>query len=145
MLLLATLFFVAQTLHGHPTPPNTLRSTVQNVHSLLRRETTGIDFSLPNPETGLCDCPNMRSLRSIIWSCATTLIISAWVAVHFNVQPHSLSPFRRAMIRFATLSAAILGPEMALYWAYKEWTTSRKIDKWFKDKCASFCFTFCVF
>jgi len=151
MLLLVTLFFFARTLHGHPTPSDILQTTVQNAHSVmsrLRRETGG-DFNLPNPETGLCECPDMRTLRGIIWSCATTLILSAWVAVHFNVQPHSLSPFRRAMIRFGTLSAAILGPELALYWAYKEWSSSREIDKWFKDKCASFsvvtlaCFLMC--
>ena len=135
MLLLASLFFFARTLNGHPTPSSFLGNAYSST-SILRRAAE--DSNLPNPETGLCDCPDMRTLRDIIWSCATTLILSAWVSVHFNVQPLRLSPFRRAMIRFGTLSAAILGPELAVFWAYREWSTSRKIDRWFKDKCASF-------
>jgi len=134
MLLLATLFFFARTLHGHPTPSGLVHNAYSSM-SILRRGAE--DINLPNPETGLCDCPDMRTLRDIIWSCATTLILSAWVSVHFNVQPLRLSPFRRAVVRFGTLSAAILGPEIAVFWAYKEWSDSRRIDKWFKDKCAS--------
>jgi len=133
MFLLATLFFFVGALNGHPTSPVT--PVTQLLPPILRRDVD--QFNRPNPDTGLCDCPDTRTLREILWTCSSTLILAAWVAVHFNVQPLGLSPLRRAITRAAMLLTTILGPEMSLFWAFKEWHASREIDGWFKEKCTS--------
>ena len=127
MILLALLIVLARS-SGFPTSP---APSVPPTPHLLRRA----PWDHPNPDTGLCDCPNTRSVAEIVWTCASTLIVAAWVSVHLNVPPKGASPFRLAVLRFGAMSAAILGPEMTLKWALEEWSQARKLQKEMIKKC----------
>ena len=127
MLLLALLVFLARST-GSPTSP---AAPLPSTPHLLRRA----PWNHPNPDTGLCDCPNTRSIAKIVWTCASTLVLAAWVSVHLNVPPKGASPFRLAVLRFGAMLSAILGPEVTLRWALLEWNQARKLQKQMVQKC----------
>jgi len=130
MLLLALLIFLARSA-GSPTSP---AAPILSTTHLLRRA----PWDHPNPDTGLCDCPNTRSLAEIVWTCASTLILATWVTVHLNVPPKGASPFRLAVLRFGAMLSAILGPEVTLMWAITEWTQARTLQKKMEQKGTGF-------
>jgi len=121
MFLLALLIFLARSTE-FPTSPATPN---QSISPLLRRA----PWDHPNRDTGLCGCPSTRSTADIVWTCASTLVIAAWVSVHLNVPPKGASPFRLAVLRFGAMFAAILGPEVTLKWALAEWSQASKLQK----------------
>ena len=127
MLLLVLLIFLARST-GSPMLP---AASIPSTPHLLRRA----PWDHPNPKTGLCDCPNTRSVTEIVWTCASTLILAAWVSVHLNVPPKGASPFRLAVLRFGAMFSAILGPEVTLMWAFQEWTQARALQRKMELKC----------
>jgi len=129
MLILALLVFLTRSA-GFPTSPP---ASVSSTPHLLRRA----PWDHPNPDTGLCDCPNTRSLAEIVWTCASTLILAAWVSVHLNIPPKGASPFRLAVLRFGAMFATILAPEATLKWALVEWSQARELQKEMKQRCES--------
>lgn len=138
MLLLAFLLFLAQS-SGSPAYPADISTSSSSLRHLLRRA----PWDHPNPETGLCDCPNTRNVAEIVWTCASTLILATWVSVHLNVPPKGASPFRLAVLRFGAMFATILGPEITLWWALTEWRGARTVQKKMVAKC--FFFSLSVF
>ncbi|KAI9508227.1 hypothetical protein F5148DRAFT_1284313 [Russula earlei] len=68
-----------------------------------------------------CDDPNgCRSLWNIIWSCAVTIFLCAWVSVHPNIpSPDERWP-RVAVRRVGLMLAALFVPEMMIGWALKQ-------------------------
>jgi len=127
MILLALLVFLARST-GFPTSPMV---SVPLPSDLVRRA----PWDHPNPNTGLCDCPNTRNVAEIVWTCASTLILAAWVAVHLNVPPKGASPFRLMVLRFGAMFATILGPEVTLRWALIERSQARALQKEMAKKC----------
>ena len=132
MLFLAFLVFLART-SGFPTLPAPLSLSRGSTVSVLRRA----PWDYPNPETGLCDCPNTRNVAEIVWTCASTLILATWVSVHLNVPPKGASPFRLIVLRFGAMFATILGLEITLTWAAREWSYARTLQKEMVKKCTS--------
>ena len=148
MILLAFLLFLARS-SGFPTSPVTIPTPSNSSipPSLLRRA----PWDHPNPETGLCDCPNTRSVVEILWTCASTLILATWVSVHLNIPPKGASTFRLIVLRFGAMVATILAPEITLQWAIIEWRQAKMImqamvelqeerKKMGVKQCASCCF-----
>ena len=131
MILLAFLLFLARS-SGFPTSPETAIPTPTHSsnaplmhHQILRRA----PWDHPNPETGLCDCPDTRSIVEILWTCASTLILATWVSVHLNIPPKGASGFRSVVLRFGAMLTTILAPEATLQWAIIEWRQARQLTK----------------
>jgi len=123
MIILSFLLFLAHS-SGFPTSPATAIPTPLH-HQVLRRAT----WDHPNPDTGLCDCPNTRNVVEILWTCASTLILATWVSVHLNIPPKGASGFRLIVLRFGAMLATILAPEVTLQWASIEWRQAKKLTK----------------
>ena len=126
MILLAFLIFLARS-SGFPTSPVAISTPSHPSVSagLLRRA----PWDHPNPATGLCDCPNTRSVVEIVWTCASTLILATWVSVHLNIPPKGASTFRLIVLRFGAMLSTILAPEITLQWSIIEWRQARELKK----------------
>ena len=134
MLLLSLVFFLVRAAGGYPTPSATLIppfSPITALVSFIKRESG----SLPNPETGLCDCPDTRNIREILWPCFTTLVVATWVSVHPNVPSRGISALRWAFLRSGAMVASILAPEATIYWACMEWLIARDLTRKMKEQC----------
>lgn len=131
MLLFGLLLVFARS-SGFPTPA-AMQPASPTILTFIQR---GIR-DLPNPETGLCDCPKTRSLLKILWTCASTLILATWVSVHLNVPPRGASAFRVAVLRFGAMLTTILAPEATLRWAYAEWHVARALQTEVVEACMS--------
>jgi len=86
MLLLAIFLSFVRVFSGHPTP-------LPEILTPFSRQL------LLDHETGLCDCPDTRTLRGIIWTCISTLVHAGWVSVHLNVPPRGTTHFQQAGVR----------------------------------------------
>jgi len=131
MLLLALLIFLARSSGSPLTLPAAKPTSGPSIAPLLRRS----PWDYPNPETGLCDCPNTRSIADIVWTCASTLVLATWVSVHLNVPPKGASPFRLLVLRFGAMLATILGPEVTLKWAIIERRQAKTLQEKMVQKC----------
>ena len=126
MILIAFLIFLARS-SGFPTSPTAIPtlsdSSIVPSLQVFRRA----PWDHPNPETGLCDCPDTRNIVEILWTCASTLILATWVSVHLNIPPKGASTFRLIVLRFGAMLSTILAPEITLQWAIIEWRQARKL------------------
>ncbi|KAK1219029.1 hypothetical protein PQX77_018257 [Marasmius sp. AFHP31] len=70
-----------------------------------------------------------RAVYGIIWGCLTTIVACTWLAIHPNVPNPNDSRLgilsRRAMI----MGFAILVPEYTTVWAFRQWSTARRISR----------------
>jgi len=121
-------------------------ATRSSGYDFLRRQDAGPGGPASNTAqdvSDMCDaCPEMRSLISILWSCASTLFLATWVSVHPNVPPPRTSFFRMAIIRFGMMTATIIGPEFILVWAAVQRKLAGKIHSNPKFQDQGNCFNF---
>ncbi|EPQ51379.1 hypothetical protein GLOTRDRAFT_24610, partial [Gloeophyllum trabeum ATCC 11539] len=68
-----------------------------------------------------------RTLSNIVWSCLATIFACTWVAIHCNIPPPHQSWFRKLGRRLKTTIVAIIAPELVVFWATKQWLTSRTL------------------
>jgi hypothetical protein len=80
--------------------------------------------------------PDSRTLRDIIWGCASTTFICTWVSVHPNVPPPSVeeSGWKSLLRRLRLMFWALVIPELMLAWSAKQWWTAGKIVETYNQK-----------
>ena len=83
-------------------------------------------FYLPTQQTHA-----LRTRFDIIWTCASTLFICTWVAIHPNV-PRDEGPIRSLGRRIKLMLWTLLVPELILIWAYRQWSAARYYAKLYK-------------
>jgi len=71
------------------------------------------------------NCPTKRTLFNITWNCISTIIICAWVSVHPNVPPSG--HWKRLWLRLEMMFWTIIGPELMLAWAVRQWFAAWEI------------------
>jgi hypothetical protein len=67
-----------------------------------------------------------RTPFQIFSSCAATLFLSVFAALHLNVDP-SRSPWKRAVKKLGWVLLAMTAPEYLVYMALIEWRVSRRV------------------
>ena len=121
MLLIFSVLYLLQcsTIHAAPL-------------SFIQGETTPSlalsVFSSDQP----CACPNQRSLWDILWSCLTTIFACSWVSVHPNMPEPGAPWWKVALRRLALMFWAVLGPEMILIWAMRQWFGARRLARLYR-------------
>ena len=126
MLLLLTLVYVFHTFQTHAAP---LASSLAESSS----NTTILDTPL-----AACICPAIdRSTWDILWSCLATIIACSWVSIHPNIPAPNESRWRIFLRRLELMFWAVVGPEMLIGWAYRQWSGARQLEKLHKGELSS--------
>jgi hypothetical protein len=80
-----------------------------------------------------CICPaDQRSIWDILWSCLATLFACSWVSVHPNIPAPKQSSWRIFLRRLELMFWAVIGPEMIITWAYRQWSGARRLERVYK-------------
>jgi len=75
-----------------------------------------------------------RTRFDIIWTCASTLFICTWVAIHPNVPPRGEGHIRSLWRRIKLMLWTLVVPEFILIWAYRQWAAARYIAELFEGE-----------
>ena len=128
MLLLLTL--VVYLFHGfqtHAAPLTTVTS-----HLAERSSNASL------LDTQACICPTIdRSIWDILWSCLATIFACSWVSIHPNIPGPNESWWRIFLRRLELMFWAVVGPEMIICWAFRQWLGARKLKKLYKGELSS--------
>ena len=86
---------------------------------------TALSSTGTSPEQTCDDLHHCRSIPSIIFSCASTIFLCTWVALHPNVPHNPREPwYKRLSKRVGLTVLALLAPEGITFWALADWTDS---------------------
>ena len=124
MLLLLTLVYLFLDFQTHATPLTSLFAESSSNTTV---------FSTP-----ICICPtDQRSLWNILWSCLATVFACSWVSVHPNVPAPNESRWRIFLRRLELMFWAVVGPEMIISWAFRQWSGARLLEERYKGELSS--------
>ena len=88
--------------------------------------------------TPACICPaDQRSIWDIIWSCLATIFACSWVSVHPNIPGPNESRSRVLLRRLELMFWAVIGPEMIITWAFRQWLGARRLENLYKGELLS--------
>src|ERR1700760_652037 len=78
------------------------------------------------PPSATCnDIHDCRTVLSIIYTCASTMLLCTWAALHLNVRRDPWKPWWKRTLRDVRwMMMTLLAPEFVLYRAFKQWTGS---------------------
>jgi hypothetical protein len=102
-------------------------NTVQSFYRLIHLQITmfserailAVNSSLNLNSTMICDdALNCRTLPNIIFSCASTIFLCTWVALHPNVPKDPYEAWSSFWQRVGLMLAALVAPEAILTWAF---------------------------
>ena len=88
--------------------------------------------------TTACMCAaDQRTLWDILWSCLATIFACSWVSVHPNIPAPNESRLRILLRRLELMFWAVIGPEMIITWAFRQWYGARHLEKLYKGELSS--------
>ncbi|KIM41082.1 hypothetical protein M413DRAFT_445815 [Hebeloma cylindrosporum] len=70
-----------------------------------------------------------RSIYGILWSCLSTIFTCTWIVVHPNIPAPGDSQWAVLRRRIAIMGYVLLGPEMVIYWAWRQHSAARSFAK----------------
>ena len=124
MLLVLTLVYLFRGFQTHAAPLNSLLAESGSNATVL--------------STSACICPaDQRSIWNILWSCLATLFACSWVSVHPNIPGPNESWCRVFLRRLELMFWAVIGPEMIITWALRQWSSARRLEKLYKGELSS--------
>ena len=127
MLLVLTLVYLFHGFQSHAAPPS--------LASLLAESSSSASTVLSTPA---CICPaDQRSIWDILWSCLATIFACSWVSVHPNIPAANESSWRIFLRRLELMFWAVIGPEMIITWAFRQWLGARHMEKLYRGKLSS--------
>jgi hypothetical protein len=88
-----------------------------------------LSTSIVNIATPECLCSDKRTIWNIIWSCLATIFACSWVSVHPNIPGPDDSWIKKVYCRLELMFWSIIVPELITYWAAKQWSAARKLEK----------------
>ncbi|KAF8998818.1 hypothetical protein BDQ17DRAFT_1502277 [Cyathus striatus] len=125
MILYILFYLVSQYASLEPvdaSPIQNISSSYSLPKSISSLNTTTLDFELQ-----ICDCFDQRSVLDIIWSCASTLFLCTWVAIHPNVPDPNEEDWKPLWRRLKIMYWSFLAPELVLTWAFRQYVGARMI------------------
>src|SRR5882762_3293768 len=121
MLLVLTLVYVFHGFQPHAAPLNTLLADSSSNATTL--------------SASACICPaDQRSIWDILWSCLATIFACSWVSIHPNIPAPNESSRRIFLRRLELMFWAVIGPEMIITWALRQWLGARHFEKLYKGE-----------
>ena len=88
--------------------------------------------------TPACICPaDQRTLWDILWSCLATIFACSWVSIHHNIPGPTESSRRIFLRRLEIMFWAVIGPEMIITWAFRQWSGARHLEKLYRGELSS--------
>lgn len=78
------------------------------------------------------ECPSLRNVGDIVWSCVMTIFACTWVAVHPNIPAISDTDIVIALRRTGLMVCGFIAPEIIILWAMKQWHGAREIGQRYK-------------
>ena len=127
LLEIANMFLVLSLvylLYGFQTHASPLAATSHNNATIL--------------STSACICPaDQRSILDILWSCLATIFACSWVSIHPNIPAPNESRWRILFRRLELMFWAVIGPEIIITWALRQWLGARHLEKLYKGELSS--------
>jgi hypothetical protein len=121
MLFVLALVYVFYGFQTHAAPLTSL---------IAESSSNATAFKL---STSACICPaDQRSVWDILWSCLATIFACSWVSVHPNIPAPNESSWRIFLRRLELMFWAVVGPEMIITWALRQWSGARNLEKVYK-------------
>ena len=121
MLLVLTLIYLFHGFQSHAAPPTS-----------ILQESSGNATVIITPA---CLCPaDQRTIWEILWSCLATIFACSWVSVHPNIPASNESSRRIFLRRLELMFWAIVGPEMIITWALRQWSGARHLEKLYRGE-----------
>ena len=125
MLLVLTLVYLFYGFQTHASP----------LASLLAESESRSNATVTVLSTPACICPaDQRSIWDILWSCLATILACSWVSVHPNIPGPNESSWRVFRHRLELMFWAVIGPEMIIAWALRQWLSARQLEKLYKGE-----------
>ena len=91
---------------------------------------------LSTPCIHVCSA-DQRSIWDILWSCLATIFVCSWVSIHPNIPAPNESQWRVFLRRLELMFWAVVGPEMVIAWAFRQWSSARRLEKLYKGGLSS--------
>ena len=127
MLLVLTLAYLLHGLQTHAAPLASLLVDPGNNATLLSTSALA------------CICPaDQRSIWDVLWSCLATIFACSWVSVHPNIPGPKESWWRIFLRRLEIMFWAVVGPELIISWALRQWLGARRLEKDYKGELSSY-------
>ena len=125
MLLVLTLVYIFHGFQTHAAPLTSfLAESGSNTTTVL--------------STSACICTaDQRSILDILWSCLATTFACSWVSVHPNIPGPNESWWRVFLRRLELMFWAVVSPEMIITWAFRQWSSARRLEKHYKGELSS--------
>ena len=121
MLLVLTLIYLFHGFQSHAAPPTS-----------ILQESSGNATVIITPA---CICPaDQRTIWEILYSCLATIFACSWVSVHPNIPASNESSRRIFLRRLELMFWAIVGPEMIITWALRQWSGARHLEKLYRGE-----------
>ena len=125
MLLVLTLVYLFHAFQTHAAPLTTLLAESGSNTTVL--------------STSPCICPaDQRSIWDILWSCLATIFACSWVSVHPNIPGPDEPQWRVFLRRLELMFWAVVGPELIIAWAFRQWSSARRLEKLYKGELSSY-------
>ena len=124
MFLVLTLLYLFHGFQTHAAPLTTLLAD------------SGSNATVLCPSDALasaCKC-DQRSIWDILWSCLATIFACSWVSIHPNIPAPNESSWRVFFRRLELMFWAVVGPEMVIAWAFRQWSSARHLEKLYKGE-----------
>ena len=123
MLLIITLIYLFHGFQSHAAP---LTGILEGSSS---NSTQAVII------TPACICPtDQRTIWGILWSCLATIFACSWVSVHPNIPGPNESSWRIFLRRLELMFWAVIGPEMIITWAFRQWSGARHLEKLYRGE-----------
>ena len=121
MLLIFTLIYLFHEFQSH----------AASFASILQEPSNNSTIII----TQACICPaDQRTIWDILWSCLATIFACSWVSIHPNIPDPNESSRRIFLRRLELMFRAVVGPEMIIIWAIRQWFGARHLEKLYKGK-----------
>ena len=124
MLLVLTLVYLFHNFQTHAAPLTSLLAESSSNATVL--------------STPACIClADQRSIWDILWSCLATIFACSWVSVHPNIPGPNESRWRIFLRRLELMFWAVVGPELVIAWAFRQWSSARRLEKLYQGELSS--------
>lgn len=74
-----------------------------------------------------CSGPHTRDTFNIFWSCASTLFITVWTSIHFDVPVQTRNWKQSLWSRLKWMTLGLLAPELLLWIAWNQFVCAVKV------------------
>ena len=100
-------------------------------------QTHAIPLTAESAEATVSACECHRSIWDILWSCLATIFACLWISVHPNIPLPNEAGWRVFLRRLELMFWALLGPELVIVWAFRQWLGARELEKLYKGVVSS--------